>query len=513
MTGSGSVCVVGAGPAGSRLVDRICANASELLGRRVLDVHVVDPSPAAAGPQGPVPRPSGTRVQVHRARAVDLAGRVVLLDDGTCLPADAVVLAQQHIEVLATPREQELGDFARRHGLYYRPPGGQGSPSLDHVPGGENVLVRGLGTVLFDMLDAFTSGRGGRFRRGPGGEPVYLPSGDEPLVHVGSRRGVPHHAMSEYALRAGPVPAPRFVTALAGRPEDFRREVWPLVAKDLAFAYYHELLTAHPERTRMTWASFAEAYAAEEWDGKPMRALIRRAVPRHGDRLDLARLDRPLGGIRFGDLPGLQRWTHGYLAADLSRRADPAHSADLAMVHALRGVLDALAGRVPGDPWFQGFADHVASGPAAARVAELRALARAGIVTFLGMDLRVEPHEAGVWRATTPTVPAPVTARSFVDARWPEPSVSRTGDPLVRRLHARGECAEESGLLKVRLPDRRIVDHTGAVHPRRFAFGPLATGAGGTALPWGADATLARHADSLARTLLTDTFPRIAQVA
>ncbi|MEV7969089.1 FAD/NAD(P)-binding protein [Sphaerisporangium sp. NPDC088356] len=510
---TGSVCVVGAGPGATCLVERICANASKMAGWRPLDIHVVDPSPAGRA-SGPETRPPGVRVQVHRARAVDLAGRWVLLDDGTRLDTDAVVLAQHHLDVLATPGELELLGFARRHSLYYRPTGYAGSLPLDHVPGGQPVLVRGLGKVFSEVLAQLTTGRGGRFRCDRDGEPTYIAGGREPLIHVGSRRGVPAPALIEYPLRGDHPPAPRFVTALADRPHDFRREAWPLVAKDLAFAYYHEILTAHPERARMRWADFADAYAPEEWGGKAMRALIRKAVPRFEDRLNLTRLDRPLAGMRFGDLPGLQRWMHGYLAAGLSRRADPAHSADLAMIYGLRGVLGVLAERAAEDPWFQRFADHAAGGLPAARLAELRALGRAGIVTFLGTDTRVEPHENGTWRATGTTVPGSLTAQAFIEARRPGPSVSRTRDPLVQRLHTLGECVEESGLLKVRLPDRRIVDHAGAAHPRRFAFGPWTTGGEGTTLRRGLDAAVIRHADSLARTLLAETLtPAIAKVA
>lgn len=567
---SGSICVVGAGAAGACLVERIRANAAEAPGGRPIDIHLVGAFPAV-GREDPKPWPAEVTVHVHRASAVDLTGRWVLLDDGTRVGADAVVLAQPRLDVLATAAERESLDFARRHALYHRPAGDAGELPLDGVPGGRPVLMRGLGPTFADALARLTTGRGGRFRTQRNGEPVYIPCGREPLVYAGSRRGVPYRARSEHPLKGEPPPPPRFVTSMTGAHGGFRREVWPLIAKDLTFAYYHELLTAHPERGRMRWADFADAYAPEEWDGKGMRALIRRAVPRFEDRLNLARLDRPLAGIRFGDLAGLQRWMHGYLAADLARRADPAHTADLALIHALRGVLDALAGRMPGDRWFEGFAGHTGGGLPAERVAELRALARAGVVTFVGPDMHVEAREEGWWRATSAAVPGAVTAGAFIEARRPEPSVADTLDPLVRRLYARGECSESSGLLRVRPGDRRVLGPTGAPHPRCFAFAPWTTVAltaddqaprlrpsaqpspaahapadpsampgrrvsagpdspGGrydpagpcepaalpecSGLPDGADTPLLTHADSLARTLLAGTrTPAIARVA
>ncbi|MFC4533390.1 hypothetical protein [Sphaerisporangium dianthi] len=286
--------------------------------------------------------------------------------------------------------------------------------------GGLPVLVRGMGPGLAEALSPLTEGYGGRFTQNRGGEVVYLPSGAEPLIYLGSGRGVPCHAAIAYRPHCATVPEPRFAApgALPRGPAHFRREVWPLVAKDLAFAYYRELLTAHPERARMTWAEFAPAYAAEEWGSKAARALIRNAVPRFADRLDFDRLDRPLGGIRFGDRAGLQRWTRGYLDADLTRRADPSFGADLALARALSQARDALAGTRHADPWLDGFTRFVAEGPPAARLVELRALAAAGVVMFLGANLQVRPHgREEVWRVSGSAWPGTVEVHAVLDAR------------------------------------------------------------------------------------------------
>jgi hypothetical protein len=54
---------------------------------------------------------------------------------------------------------------------------------------GENVLVRGFGLAFIDLMLLLTEGRGGRFEEQPGGGLRYQPSGAEPVLHVGSRRG------------------------------------------------------------------------------------------------------------------------------------------------------------------------------------------------------------------------------------------------------------------------------------------------------------------------------------
>ncbi|MEV0148816.1 MULTISPECIES: FAD/NAD(P)-binding protein [unclassified Nonomuraea] len=590
-----AVVVVGAGPAGTCVLERICANAPDLIGDGGLDVHVVDPYPHGAGrawragqserllatsaagdvtvfadvspdggsyADGPLPggrfagaspaggpfgdaparrpgpvgsgpslaewlgrepgyvparsevgrylayaferavrgAPRGVRVHLHRDRAVGLTGAAgrerVELSGGTRLDADAVILAQGQHGVRPSPDEAGHAAFAARHGLLYLPSGDAVDPGP--LPAGEPVLVRGAGQAFAGLVALLTSQRGGRFTSGRGGELVYLPSGAEPLLYVGSRRGVPYQA-GPGRPRTGPPPLlPRFLTS-ATPPEELRQAV----AKELAYTYYHELFTAHPARTRTGWDAFEAAFERAEWGGKEMRALVTRSVPRFADRLNLDRLDRPLHGMRFGDLAGLQRWMHGYLAAGLERRADPANSADLAMIHGLRSARAVLADRAP-DPWFERLFRFLAGGPPVSRLAELRALARAGVVTFLGGGLRVEQDErvAG-WRASGTAVPGSVGARVLVEARLPEPDVSRAADPLVAGLYGRGECRETWGLLDVRLTDRRLISRAGDVHPRRFALGPwTAGGAAGFARPGGDDAML-RQADAVARAVLT----------
>ncbi|GAA3141513.1 FAD/NAD(P)-binding protein [Nonomuraea roseoviolacea subsp. carminata] len=502
---AGTVVVVGAGPAGACVVRRLRARLPEPSGDG-LDVHVVDPYPSHAFERAARATPGPVRVHLHRERAAGLTGGAgrqrVELSGGTRLEADAVVLALGDHGAPPSPAEAEQALFAARHGLLYVPAGQAADPDPGLLPAGEPVLVRGAGSAFTRLLALLVSERGGRFAGGRGGEPVYLPSGDEPLLYVGSRRGVPHQARPGHRL-ARPPALPRFVTRDTP-PEELRRAV----GKELAYAYYHELFTAHPERTRVGWDAFEAAFEQAEWGGKEMRALVTRSVPRFADRLNLDRLDRPLHGMRFGDLAGLQRWMHGYLAAGLERRADPGHSADLALVHGVLSARAVLAGREP-DPWFERLCGFLAGGPPVSRLAELRALARAGVVTFLGAGMRVDQDErTASWRASGATVPGAVGARALVEARLPGPGLSRAVDPLIAALRARGECRETTGLLDVRAADRGLVTAAGDAHPRRFALGPwtavTARPEDHTARPED-DAALPGQADAVARAVLART--------
>ncbi|MDX2828877.1 adenylate cyclase, partial [Streptomyces ipomoeae] len=218
---------------------------------------------------------------------------------------------------------------------------------------------------------------------GSGGELTYRPSGREPVLYVGSRRGVPYHSKIGYDLEGERPPLPRFfgpaeVDELLARADgfDFRRDVWPLVEKELGFAHYHRLFTAHPERTAMAWGDFEEKYAAVGDAGK-RAVLVASAVPDPADRLDLAALDRPLEGVRYASYEEFQEGLRGYVEGDLSRRHDPDFSADLAVFFGLLSVYGQLIRLGDIGAWWHGFFSYLASGPPGPRLRQMLALSRA----------------------------------------------------------------------------------------------------------------------------------------
>ncbi|MGV4924618.1 FAD/NAD(P)-binding protein [Streptomyces sp. BHT-5-2] len=598
-----SVVIVGAGPRGTGVLERIAANAPELWGDAPLDLHLVDPHPPGGGriwrreqspllwmnstaedvtmftdetveqagpvrpgpslaewaravregrlpaPPGPGgdaaalgPRdfagrrllngylrwahedavaalPPGVTVHTHRTTAVRVSGpregrqRVWLAGRAAPLPADAVVLTLGHLESRPGPEERELGGFAARHGLTYLPPAFTADSDLGVLRPGEPVLVRGFGLAFVDLMVLLTEGRGGTYTTGPGGELTYHPSGREPVLHVGSRRGVPYHSKIGYPPVGERPPLPRYfgpaeVDALLARPGgvDFGRDVRPLIDKELGFAHYHRLFTAHADRTRMAWPDFEEKYAACEPGGAALQALVSAAVPDPADRLDLDALDHPLDGVRYADDAALQAGLRGHIEADLKRRHDPAHSPDLAVFLGLLSVYGQLTRLGDQGPWWHGFFSFLASGPPGPRLRQLSALSRAGMVRFLGAGLTVTADEArGVFRARSTSLPGPgTTARALVEARLPEPSVARTTDRLLRALHADGARATAGGLLAVDPADGRILDRAGRPHPRRFALGPHtdARSSGAFVRPR-TNAPALRQNDASARALLT----------
>lgn len=454
--------------------------------------------------------PPWVRVEWHATTATSVTGppdgpqQVHLADRSLPVTADLVVLAQGHLDAAPPDEHDAHADFARRHGLFHLPPAYTADADLSALRPGQHVLVRGFGLAFVDLMSLLTEGRGGVFREDCGGELVYRPSGREPVLHVGSRRGVPYHSKTHYPLQGPRPPLPRYFgpaqvaeLAVAG-PLDLRRDVLPLMAKEIGFGHYHELFLAHPERTALPWPEFEAAYdRLGPGDGTGLAELVATAVPDPADRLDLERLDRPLEGLSFATPEAFQEHLRRHVRDDVARRADPEHSADLGAFLALlsvygnlarlaaAGVLTARSVARDLDGWWQGFFSFLASGPPGFRLRQLLALSRAGVVRFAGADLRVgTDEETGTFTGVSPTVPGhTVHATALVEARLPRPSLLRTTDPLLRDLRLRGAVAEEvlsdatdthrSGLLTVAHPDGALVDPRlgGRPHPRRVALG------------------------------------------
>ena len=486
--------------------------------------------------------PPGMRVRLHRTQAVGLIDdgdtQLVRLGDGGTLRVDAVVLASGHLDARPTDDERALAARAAHHGLRYLPPEQTTDSDLSVLAPGETVLVRGMGLAFIDLMVLLFEGRGGRFEpdgSGAAGDGLrYLPSGAEPRLVVGSPRGAPYHSKTHYGLRAGRPPLPRFLgpdvvdqLIAAGEPVALRERVWPLMAKEIAWGWYHELFRGHPDRVRLPWAEFAPRYAELGWDSPDMLALLVAAVPDPIDRIDFAALDRPLDGLGAGDLGALQPLVRARIAEDLRQHVDDRHTAHLGAFVAMLSVygeVTRLAGAgvlTPRSlavdlPWWQSFFNAVASGPPGFRVRQLLALSRAGFVDFLGAGMWVEVA-SGRFRAGSATLAGapPVTADVLVDARLPDPSVSRSTDPLLAALLSEGAVSEEilvdddgsvlrnTGLIRVRPADGAVIDATGTPHPRRFAVGPhTAVKVAGAFTRPGMNAQSLRYNDAIARGVL-----------
>lgn len=416
---------------------------------------------------------------------------LVRLAGGDELTADAVVYAIGHTGSEPSGESADLIRFARRHGLRYQPPAFTADADLSAFGPRDVVAVRGMGLAAIDLIVLLTEGRGGRFVRA-GDALEYRPSGREPKLLLGSRRGVPYRSKISSTL-AGEAPSLRYLTPevvarLTRHPDslDFRRDVWPLVEREMLHGYYRELFTGHPERTTRAWTDFRSDLDDIDPHSGAFRSLLDASIPDPGDQLILDLFDRPLTGARFADRDGLQRWVRAHLDDDLRRRTAPEHSATLGLFTALLLTMFALA-PVSASPawteesrirdlhgWWPAYFSYVASGPPGHRIAELIALSEAGVVEFAGAEVRVQADEGqGRFVVSSPSVDGHIAVDALIDAWLPPAHADRTDNSALRDLAVSRAGSFRHGMLRVDPSDARVLDATGRPRPRRWAIGPF----------------------------------------
>jgi len=441
------VCIIGAGPRGLSVLERLCANERESPSHQAVAVHLVDPHPPGSGRAwradqspllpanlGPEDYPSRVlygrylrdtlrqvlsrvpphvRVLAHRAQAVELAeaeregAQTVLLANGNRLEGlDAVVLCMGPVPARAGPGDERIAGEAAAAGLIHVLPADPAEADLTAIAPGEPVLLRGLGLAFFDYLLLLTVARGGRFERSADGGLVYRRSGREPCLYAGSRRGVPYHARGENDKgapgrhRYRPVLlTAEHITHLRGRagigaPATFGDDVWPLVAAEVESVYYAAWLSAAGRNVEA--AGFRARYLAAQPGAVRLRLLDQHAVPPR-ERWDWENLSRPYGRRVFRDRAQFRAWLLGYLARDVRRArtadAGSALNAALDALRDLRGEVRAVAdhGGLEGSSyrdevlgWYAPLDAFLFGGPPASRIEELIALVKAGVIDLVG---------------------------------------------------------------------------------------------------------------------------------
>ena len=370
----------------------------------------------------------------------------VRLANGPALAADAVILAQGRLDPFPRGEYAELAAFARARGLTYLPPGFAVERDLSGLRPGERVLVRGFGPAFADLASLLTEGRGGSFEHCDG-RLVYRPCGREPVLYVGSRRGLPSHAQPEAGVRTA-LPAPeclRFFTAQAfagssdkGGGARFAQDVWPLMAKEIGWAYYREYFAAYPDRAALPWTRFEAEFARLGWYDARRVELVERAVPQAQDRWDFETVDRPYDWYAGMDADSVHELVAQHIRNDLEacgrgtttavHRALIACRAELSRLAELGLVRDAEAA----DGWWRRFYSFTAEGPPPSRLRELLALADAGVVRFAGPGLRLAADPAGGgFRARSDVTGFCDSAAAAVEAFLPEAEPSGRAEELA----------------------------------------------------------------------------------
>ena len=570
------VAIVGAGPRGTSVLERLCASAQDFLSSSTqLTIHIVDPWPpgpghiwrtsqsslllmntvasqvtlftdesvVCSGPIRPGPSlyewaidavpglgpddyasrvqygrylewvfrdvidrtPPNVQVKLHTALAVCLDDapydrQTLTLSNGHTLSGlAAVVLAQGHLPLRATPEQQQLITYAEQHGLRYVPPANPADIDLSSLVPSEPVLLRGLGLNFFDYMILLTTGRGGRFTNIPGGAGLrYHPSGYEPLLYAGSRRGIPYQARGDNAKGAYGRHTPLVLTneviasfrkrADSGDPPDFLREIWPLVAKEVETVYYESMLGQ--KQHKMERLDFRTRFLATPHSSPQETQLLDELGISEVARWFWDRISQPYGERVFPTASLWQDWLLAYLGEDVKQAAlgnvEGPRKAGLDVMRDLRNELrlivdhdglSSVSHRDHLDRWYTPLNAFLSIGPPRQRIEQMIALIEADILHVLGPRLEVQAKD-GAWLAhSSEVLGSMVRVNTLIEARLPETNLGHTADELLAHLLTTGQCRPhkldgyETGGLDVTLSPYHLRDSQGRAHARRFAIG------------------------------------------
>ncbi|WP_193101704.1 FAD/NAD(P)-binding protein [Brevibacterium aurantiacum] len=326
--------------------------------------------------------------------------------------------------------------------------------------------------------------------------------------------------------------------AFAGDPGQLREAIAEAVSRHLTRRTWQE---THPE-TRETSAGSGDSAAtgaAESrehegaeaaWQGRVTREAFawseieESLVPDPAHRMSLHELLNPLEGREFDsrgprETNSLHEWMLDFLRNDLhDSLSGPEGSAEKSLFTVLwqsrlllkelivAGHIDRVSIDMEICGWFESFVSGICDGPPPQRIAELLALAEAGLVEFIGPDMRIDaspevaaPADVGatpasgwpaaptgdplpqIFTVTSAQVAGDITGSVVIDAASPTNAVSRAADVLVHGMVERGQLTparltlddgREKFLNGLALTPRpyRTIDVEGAVHPRRFAL-------------------------------------------
>lgn len=371
--------------------------------------------------------------------------------------------------------------------------------SLAGLGPGHTVAVEGAGLTACDVLSELTIGRGGTFDR-RGDRLVYTRSGAEPKVLLYSRSGLPLTARGvnekgAYGQYPGWFLTPARVADLRQRAPggklDFRRDVLPLLTRDMSNAYYYARVKNR--RGLIPAMLFANEFAAAPDDDARERLVADQVGP--DDRFSWDRLADPIPADALRDRDAFRGWLAGFLEDDVRQaRLGNVSSPVKAACDVLRDLRDTVRGVVDfggldeeSHRWFLSafvpVMNRLAVGPPMSRVEELMALIDAGVVRFdfgPGADSALDAGR-GRFMVTSRAFGHTAEADVLVRARVAMPSPAEDRSPLMAQLLRDGVARPfmnggfPAGGVEV---DRHLnlVARDGRPHPTAWALGPLTEG-------------------------------------
>lgn len=402
--------------------------------------------------------PTNLEVVRHFASAVDIELQFgghenIRLDNGTSITVDHVVLTTGHT-------------------VNSDAPGAPGAPELlapypvqdfdTTVAPGDDIAIAGMGLVGFDLLAAFTTGRGGLYLE-QGSRLRYQPSGGEPHIYLYSRSGVPYCTKAAHGVDPTGTYQPVICTPSAIQilimPEgttrqhvDFRRDILPLIFGEMSVRYYE-----HSAMLRDGPAAAAEVRQrlATAWRKGCFPVTVERLQSTYGvfEPYDNLFADTP---TRFTSNVEYQAHVAKMIETDLdeslSSNGSPVKAAQeitRILRDQLRNVIEfgglSLDSYIDFQSNIRGKINRIEAGPPAIRSQQLLALLDAGIVEVpFGPRPEVTVRDSGeiVIRSSALEQPVERSVTKVIRGHLDMPFLGRSHSTLLKQLYAKGRLTQ-----------------------------------------------------------------------
>ncbi|UOX36984.1 FAD/NAD(P)-binding protein [Weissella cibaria] len=398
--------------------------------------------------------PANVTLSYERRSVTDVVKQdnqyTVTIDGTDTIIADQVVMALGHVDNSLNDEEQAFADAAAGNAnMLYVAPTHPSEADLDAVPAREKVVLRGLGLSFFDYIAKLTISRGGRFARDNNGVMYYLPSGKEPHMIAGSRKGLPMHARGVNQKVAAEGYQPLFFTsenldklAEKSNGQVTYDEFFTLLRKELEYKHYQNTINDFGVTWPFNAAEFMDALAASDDLNETARKYgISEEYIMDWDRI-LNPVDDVPAEVEYSD------FMMNYLTWDINDanqgNNDAPYAGAFDMLRDVRGIIRHYldAGYLLSDEYakflskFNPFNSLISVGPPVLRVEQMRALIEAGVLEVAGPGLAVSVRDdhyvATDNRGNTWTV------NNLVEARLFPVSLAASTNPLVANLRDRG---------------------------------------------------------------------------
>jgi uncharacterized NAD(P)/FAD-binding protein YdhS len=404
--------------------------------------------------------PANLEVVRHFASASDielqLGGKEsITLDNGTSLTVDHVVMTTGHTTNVDLPHAPGAPDFL--------PPYPVEDFNATIAPG-DNIAIAGMGLVSFDLLAAFTTGRGGLYV-GQGAQRHYQPSGREPHIYLYSRSGVPYCAKAAHGVDSTGQYQPVVCTPSAiqnlimpvgatRQHVDFRRDILPLIFAEMSVRYFEQ---SAAQNDGAEAADAVRQQLVTAWREGDFTSNVEKLQSRYGpfDPYDNLFADTP---THFASDAEYQEHMYGMIEADLheslSVSGSPVKAAQEVtriLRDQLRDVIEfgglSLESYVDFQTNVRGKINRIEAGPPALRSQQLLALLDAGIVQMpFGPRPELEVRDDGeiVIRSTALDQPVEHAVAKIIRGHLDMPSLARSRSTLLKQLYAKGRLTQFS---------------------------------------------------------------------